>query len=96
MNPDQWRRIEQVFEAALEAPAEEWPALLEQACGGDGELRREVESLLAADRGYLNAIEAAISNQAADLAASGEELVGSLPSVQDEMRSCIQPRRRLR
>jgi hypothetical protein len=75
MNPDQWRRIEQVFEAALEAPAEEWPALLEQACGGDGELRREVESLLAADRGYLNAIEAAISNQAADLAVSGEELV---------------------
>jgi hypothetical protein len=72
MNPDQWRLIEQVFEAALEA----------LACGGDGDLRREVESLLAADRGYLNAIEAAISNQAADLAASGEELVGSLPSVQ--------------
>src|SRR5262245_2936213 len=76
MNSEQWKRIEEVFEAIIDAPAEERPALLVQVCGRDGELRREVESLLAADRGYLAAIEAAISNQAADLAVSGEELVG--------------------
>ena len=76
MNPDQWKRIEQVFEAVIEAPVQERPALLEQACGDDGELRREVESLLAADGGYGVAIESAISTQAADLAVSGEELVG--------------------
>src|SRR5262245_32462463 len=76
MNPEQWKRIEQVFEAALDVPAAERPAFLAQACGGDGELRREVESLLAADGGFGAAIEVAISTQAADLAVSGEELVG--------------------
>src|SRR5262245_9570413 len=77
MNPEQWKRIEQVFEEVIETPAEERPVLLEQACGGDGDLRREVESLLAADGGYgAAAIEAAISTRATDLAVSGEELVG--------------------
>jgi hypothetical protein len=96
MNSDQWRRIEQVFEAALEAPAEEWPALLEQACGGDGELRREVESLLAADRGYLNAIEAAISNQLPIWQSRVRSWSAVCRVYKDEMRCCIQPRRRLR
>src|SRR5262245_1373737 len=38
-----------VFLAAIEEHApERWPAFLEQACGGDGQLRAEVEKLLRA------------------------------------------------
>lgn len=81
MNPDQWKRIEQVFEAVLEVPVPERPGFLQQACGGDADLCREVESLLAADGGYGAAIEAAISTQAADLAVAGEELVGKCLGV---------------
>jgi len=41
-----WRRIEEVFLAALEEPAEKRPAFLEQACDGDADLREEVLAML--------------------------------------------------
>ena len=47
-NPDRWRLIEATLEAALQARTDERPALLERLCGDDIDLRREVESLLAA------------------------------------------------
>jgi hypothetical protein len=47
MNP-QPDRIEAIFTAALARPAEERAAYLDQACGGDAELRRRVEALLQA------------------------------------------------
>jgi serine/threonine-protein kinase len=43
-----WRQIEAVFEAVQERTPEEQAAFLDQACSGDAELRREVESLLRA------------------------------------------------
>ena len=76
MNPEQWKRIEEVFESALEIPAPQREVFLERACSGDGELLREVESLLAADAGHCEAIQTAISAQALDLAVGGEALVG--------------------
>jgi non-specific serine/threonine protein kinase/serine/threonine-protein kinase len=48
MESDQWELVKQVFAAAGELPAGEQPAYLDQACGGDAEVRAEVESLLAA------------------------------------------------
>ncbi len=47
---DRWRRIDELVERALELPAPERAAFLEEACGGDDSLRREVDSLLAHDR----------------------------------------------
>jgi hypothetical protein len=41
-------RIEAIFTAALARPAEERAAYLDQACGGDAELRRRVEAPLQA------------------------------------------------
>ena len=76
MNPEQWKRIESVFESAVEIPAQERQAFLEQACSGDWELLREVESLLAADAGHGEAIQSAITMQAMELAVGGEALVG--------------------
>jgi hypothetical protein len=41
-----WKRIEQVYHAALLRPPRERNAFLEHACAGDEDLRREVDSLL--------------------------------------------------
>src|SRR5262245_5885362 len=49
MNPDRWRQIEVLYQAALERDAIERAAFLDEACAGDEELRLEVESLLMAD-----------------------------------------------
>ena len=48
MKPERWQQIDQVLEAALERDRNDWAAFLDQACAGDEELRREVESLLRA------------------------------------------------
>jgi len=47
MEPEHWRQIERLYHAALERAASERPAFLAQACGGDAEVRRQVETLLA-------------------------------------------------
>lgn len=46
MTPERWQRVREVFEQALETPAESRAALLDEVCGGDAEMRAEVESLL--------------------------------------------------
>jgi serine/threonine protein kinase/tetratricopeptide (TPR) repeat protein len=47
MSDDRWSRIEELYHAALELPPEQRGAFLEDASGGDSDLCREVESLLA-------------------------------------------------
>jgi serine/threonine protein kinase/predicted negative regulator of RcsB-dependent stress response len=49
MKPERWRKVEEVFQSALERDEQEREAFLDQACAGDASLRREVESLIAAD-----------------------------------------------
>ena len=43
---DRWERVAALFEAASELPPARWSAFLEESCGQDRELQREVESLL--------------------------------------------------
>ena len=47
VNPDRWRRVEELCHAALERDVTERSAFVATACGGDSDLRREVEALLA-------------------------------------------------
>lgn len=49
MSDGRWPRVKALFEAAVERPAAERDAFLAEAAGDDEALRREVESLLAAD-----------------------------------------------
>ncbi len=49
IDPERWKRIETILDKALEMRSDERTAFLENACGGDHELRREVERLLSAD-----------------------------------------------
>ena len=48
MDPERWRRIDAILERALDVPAEMRESLVAEVCGGDEDLRREVEALLAA------------------------------------------------
>jgi serine/threonine protein kinase len=47
MNPDRMQRIEALYSETLALPEKERKAFLDQACGNDGELRNEIESLLS-------------------------------------------------
>ena len=47
MDQERWRRVEELFHAALERQPEARQAFLDAACGGDTDLRRQVELLLA-------------------------------------------------
>jgi serine/threonine protein kinase len=51
MDDERWRRIEEIFQAALDRAPDERDSFLEQACGGSGDLREQVESLLARSSG---------------------------------------------
>src|SRR5688572_22061088 len=48
MTPEQYQQVGRLFQAALELEADERAGFLTQACGGDEQLRREVESLIGA------------------------------------------------
>src|SRR5215467_6938598 len=47
---DRWQQIEKICQSALELEESRRPAFIEQACGDDKELCREVESLLKFDK----------------------------------------------
>jgi serine/threonine protein kinase len=57
MTSDRWRRIEELYHSAREREGNQRAAFLKEACAGDDALRREVESLLAQEKGlegFLN------------------------------------------
>ena len=58
MTPERWREIERLYHAALERDAVERAAFLNDACGGDEALRREVESLFVYQTKAKDFIEA--------------------------------------
>jgi len=49
LTPERWEQVGELFQAAVELRPVERLAFLRQACGEDESLRREVESLLAAE-----------------------------------------------
>jgi len=46
MHPERWKKVEDLYHAALENAEGERDLFLEEACAGDADLRSEVESLL--------------------------------------------------
>src|SRR5687767_10326659 len=47
---DRWPRVKEIFQSALDRPPQERSAFVRDACGEDGHVRAEVESLLLAHR----------------------------------------------
>jgi eukaryotic-like serine/threonine-protein kinase len=77
---EQWRRIERLYHAALERAQSERAAFLAEACEGDEELRREVESLLRFDLRAEHFIESPALEVAARAQAEAKEetLIGQM------------------
>ena len=57
MEPELWRRVEELCQRAMELDQSNRAEFLERSCGGDKELRRQVEVLLAHEREAEHFIE---------------------------------------
>ncbi|MGA2327216.1 MAG: protein kinase [Bryobacteraceae bacterium] len=85
MKPKRWQQIEGLYQAALEREKSLRPEFLANACAGDPELLREVESLVALESrvdAFLEerALEVAARALAQDQARSEEPLTGQMVS----------------
>jgi hypothetical protein len=65
MEAERWRRIDELFDAALDRPAAERAAFVRDACAGDESLAREVSSLLEAHGRAGDMLEAGAFDAAA-------------------------------
>src|SRR6185295_10264930 len=70
MQAKRWQEIDRLFDALLDREPAERASFLADACAGDDELRREVESLLAAHERAEKFIEAPAMQMAAKAAAA--------------------------
>ena len=71
---NRWQRIESVFYAALDRPPAERPTFLDQACGDDAALRKEVQSLLDASDKTLGFLQKPVQ-EAARVLDDREEII---------------------
>src|SRR5262245_53041881 len=69
MNPDRWRQIGRLYHTALELEPARRAAFLDETCGDDYELRREVESLLHAHEQADGFIAGKVAGVVAEMAA---------------------------
>jgi serine/threonine protein kinase/Tol biopolymer transport system component len=79
MTSDKRSRVEEVLSAALDRHPNERVAFLERACGGDAELRREVESLLgwAVNDGLMSTAQVAALVEDTEHALNAGERLGN-------------------
>ena len=72
MTPERWQQVGEIFQAAVELDPDERAAFLVNLCADDEELRREVESLITADKEGLSIVDEPAVNVAAGLLVSSE------------------------
>jgi eukaryotic-like serine/threonine-protein kinase len=75
MPASNWDRVEALFLRAVDLPREQQAAFLDEACGGDAELRAEVDSLLESDRKGGERIADAVGTEAVSLLDSDSQPV---------------------
>lgn len=73
MNRTRLEQIENIYQAVIDSPPDGRRALLDESCGGDKELRREVESLLRYDDKGPNFLDSPPALVAAEMFADEEE-----------------------
>ncbi len=82
LSPERWQLAERVFHETLQRPPADRQAYIAASCGGDDEVRLEVESLLSADSSYdsatpvLKDVVADWAKGAAPAAMAGREIGG--------------------
>jgi len=78
-HPEEWARIKEVFEGARAATLADRQAFLTAACGGDEELRRNVEQLLAAHQlasSFMETPAVLSGDSLATIAPRGQQVAG--------------------
>lgn len=73
MTPAEWRRIEEVFQAAAEVPTRERAEFLSVACNGDAALRARVESMLEADRSSATFLRGVLQEEVRQASAEDQQ-----------------------
>jgi eukaryotic-like serine/threonine-protein kinase len=81
MKSERWARVQELFDGAADLAPAAQEAYLAAACDGDGELRREVESLLRSDAGAGTFLEQAIRRGSDLLLAAEPEALETLGKV---------------
>jgi Tol biopolymer transport system component/tRNA A-37 threonylcarbamoyl transferase component Bud32 len=77
LEPDRWRQIDRLYQAALELSDTGRKAFLEQACGDDRELLRQVQAMLASDAEAGDFLESPAMEAAAQMLAGQQP--GKIP-----------------
>jgi serine/threonine-protein kinase len=65
MTPERWQQIGRIFKGALDRERDGRAAFLQQACGSDSELRRQVEALLSSHEqagSFMEALPSAVTD----------------------------------
>ena len=75
MLPEEWQKLEEIFQTAADLPPDSQTVYLDAACLGDLALRREVEAMLAVSP--LGLIESAIAAEADEMVEQSDPLVGT-------------------
>jgi len=75
-DPDRWRRLDDLFHAACDLDPSARPAFLEQACGGDLDLQRQLESLLQSAEHSFGFLERPLEDAARQVAAAASAAPG--------------------
>ena len=72
MDSGRWAQIEELFHRVVECDPNRRAALLDEACNGDPELRREVEALLSYEASAHDHVQAAVHSEVATFGLSLE------------------------
>jgi len=83
MQPERWRKIEEIYQAALDCEESRRAAFLAEACAGDGALRAEVESLLA-HKDSASFIDSPVMEVAAQARGQGDSQGGAAKESESE------------
>ena len=67
LNPERWRTIERILDTAFDLPPFEREAWIDEACGGDADLRARVLALLDADQSAGGLLDESADHLARDL-----------------------------
>ncbi len=79
MRTERWQQIRELFERVVDFEPDRRSAVLDEACGDDPELRREVESLVDQGDGANTEIPRVIAAAAVEIFEGGEPLPAATP-----------------